>query len=161
MAKTLNDKSPAVAEEAQKQRKKQAKREAKVMLEVEKAKAAVQKAEKKIARAQARFEARTAHLRTLETNLAEFRTPQEESEVSAPVPDEGFDHQQGQPEPENNAAGLAEPQTAQSDQEHHADIPSSSSPETETHPSSLEENQEQQPESSSTDENFVEEDTDF
>lgn len=93
-----NSSSPVAIDEGQKKRKKQAKREAKAMLEIEKAKRAVQKAEKKVAKAQARVEARTAHLRSLEEKLSEIRTPQEETEVSAP--DTGFDHQAGQPEQE-------------------------------------------------------------
>jgi len=69
------------------------------MLAVEKARVAMQKAEKKIAKAQVRFEARNAHLRDLEAQLDDLRTSSQESEVS--VPDTGFDHQEGQPEPEN------------------------------------------------------------
>jgi hypothetical protein len=95
---SANSSSPVPTGDEQKKRKKQAKREAKVMLEVEEAKGDVQKAEKKVAKAQALLEARTAHLRSLEESLSEIRTPQEETEVSAP--DVGFDHQGGQPEPE-------------------------------------------------------------
>ncbi len=93
-----NSSSPADIDEEQKKRKKQAKREAKVMLEIEEAKVDVEKAEKKVAKAQALLEARTAHLRSIEENLSEIRTPQEEPVVS--VPDAGFDHQVGQPEAE-------------------------------------------------------------
>jgi hypothetical protein len=82
----------------QKNRKQQAKREAKMMLEIEQAKVSIEKAAKKLAKAQARLEARNAHLRTLEADLSEFRTTHEETEVNAP--DTGFDHQTGQPEPE-------------------------------------------------------------
>lgn len=101
MAKTSldNPTSTTSADEGQKLRKKQAKREAKTMLAVEKARVAMQKAEKKIAKAQVRFEARTAHLRDLEAQLDELRTSSQESEVS--VPDRGSDHQEGQPELEN------------------------------------------------------------
>ena len=95
---SANSSSPVPTGDEQKKRKKQAKREAKVMLEVEEAKGDVQKAEKNVAKAQARLEARTAQLRSLEETLSELRTPQEETEVSAP--DVGFDHQGGQPEPE-------------------------------------------------------------
>src|SRR5258706_12430704 len=85
MAKTSldNPTSTTSGDEEQKLRKKQAKREAKKMLAVEKARVAMQKAEKKIAKAQ----------------LDDLRTSSQESEVS--VPDTGFDHQEGQPEPEN------------------------------------------------------------
>ena len=101
MAKTSLDNPTFTtsADEGQKLRKKQAKREAKTMLAVEKARVAMQKAEKKIAKAQVRFEARTVHLRDLEAQLGELRTSSQESEVS--VPDIGFDHQEGQPELEN------------------------------------------------------------
>ena len=49
-----------------KQRKKQAKREAKIMLTIERAKAKVQKAEQKLAKAQGKLEARQARLHQLE-----------------------------------------------------------------------------------------------
>ncbi len=86
MVKTANSNSssPVSTDEAQKQRKKQAKREAKAMLVVEKAKVGVEKAEQKLAKAQTRLEARTARLRTREANLAEIRSSHEVSEVSAP-----------------------------------------------------------------------------
>ncbi len=101
--KASNDpSSPVSTDEIQKQRKKQAKREAKAMLAVEEGKAAVQKAEKKLAKAQARLDARTARLHTFEEHLAELRTSHEELEVSAP--DIGFDHQAGQPEMEYETA---------------------------------------------------------
>ncbi len=95
---SANSSSLVAINDEQKKRKKQAKKEAKVMLEIEKAKGDVQKAEKKLAQAQALVEARTAHLRSLEENLSDIRTPQEETVVSAP--DTGFDHQRGQPEQE-------------------------------------------------------------
>jgi hypothetical protein len=105
MAKKASDNtsSPVSTDEIQKQRKKQAKREAKAMLAVEEGKAAVQKAEKKLAKAQAQLEAQTARLHTLEADLAKLRASQEELEVS--VPDMGFGHQTGQPEPEYDTAG--------------------------------------------------------
>jgi len=98
MAKKASTKSlsPVAEENEQKKRKKQAKREAKLMLEIEETKASIQKSEKKLAKAQARLEARNAHLRTLEADLSEFRTSHEETEVIAP--DSGFDNQTGQPE---------------------------------------------------------------
>jgi len=95
--KASNNTSEPVAEVSdQKKRKKQAKKEAKMMLVIEQAKSSIQKAEKKLAKAQARLEASNTHLRTLEAELSEFRAPHEETEVSAP--DTGFDHQNGQPE---------------------------------------------------------------
>jgi len=97
MAKKESTTSAPVAEvNEQKMRKKQAKREAKMMLEIEETKVSIEKAEKKLAQAQTRLEARNAHLRTLEADLSEFRTSHEEIEVSSP--DAGFEHQTGQPE---------------------------------------------------------------
>src|SRR5215469_9403074 len=107
--------STTSADEEQKLRKKQAKREAKTMLAVEKARGAMQRAEKKIAKAQARFEARTAHLRDLEAQLDELRTSSQESEVG--VPDTGFDHQDGQPELENVVVSSNEHETSTSEEE--------------------------------------------
>ncbi len=105
---SANTSSAVSTDEIQKQRKKQAKREAKAMLAVEEGKEAVQKAETKLAKAQARLEARTARLHTLEAHLAELHTSREEPEVSAP--DIGFDHQAGQPEPEYETAGSHQPE---------------------------------------------------
>jgi len=93
---STNTSISATALDEQKKRKKQAKREAKVMLEIEETKVTIQMAEKKLAKAQTRLEAHNAHLRTLETDLSELRTSHEETAVSAP--DAGFDHQTGQPE---------------------------------------------------------------
>jgi DNA repair exonuclease SbcCD ATPase subunit len=91
-----NSSSPIPDVDEQKKRKKEAKREARMMLEIEEAKTSIQKAEKKLAKAQANLEARNTHLRTLEADLSKLRTSHEEIEVSAP--DTGFDHQAGQPE---------------------------------------------------------------
>ena len=104
MAKKASTKSssPAAEVNEQKKRKKEAKREAKIMLEIEETKVDIEKAEKKLAKAQARLEARHTHLRTVEADLSEFRTSHEETEGSAP--DAGFDHQTGQPEPEEITA---------------------------------------------------------
>src|SRR5437763_10800079 len=97
MAKKASTTSAPVAEvNEQKKRKQQAKREAKMMLEIEETKVSIKKAEKKLAKAQARLEACNAHLRTLEVDLSVFRISHKENEVSAPDP--GFDHQTGQPE---------------------------------------------------------------
>jgi hypothetical protein len=90
----------------QKMRKKQAKREAIMMLEIEQTKVSIEKAEKKLAKAQVRLEARNAHLRTLEADLSESLTSHKEIEVSAP--DAGFDHQSGQPEIEEEAEKSAQ-----------------------------------------------------
>src|SRR5260370_21977760 len=98
MAKKASNKTTSSNAEVteQKNRKQQAKREAKMMLEIEQAKVSIEKAEKKLAKTQSNLEARNAHLRTLEADLSEFRTTHEETEVNAPGA--GFDHQTGQPE---------------------------------------------------------------
>ncbi len=83
MAKKHNS-APAVEEaDEQKKRKKQAKKEARMMLEIEGAKVSIQKAEKKLAKAQATLEARNTHLHTLEVELSEFRASHEETQVKA------------------------------------------------------------------------------
>ena len=102
MAKKATTKSPSSplnsAVDEQKQRKQQAKREAKLMLAIEKTKTDIQKTEKKRAKTQALLEANKAHLRTLETGLSEIRASHEETKAS--TPDTDFDHQSRQPEPE-------------------------------------------------------------
>jgi hypothetical protein len=84
MAKKASTTSSSVAEVNEPNgRKKQAKQEAKMMLEIEETKVSIEKAEKKLAKAQARLEARNVHLRTLEADLSGFRSSNEETEVSA------------------------------------------------------------------------------
>jgi hypothetical protein len=58
------------------QRKKQAKREAKIELQIEQSRKEVQKEERKLAKAQTQLETRKTHLRKLEAEIAEKRTPQ-------------------------------------------------------------------------------------
>ena len=75
MAKTTSDKPSASAEEALKRQKKQARREAKLMLEIEEANKDLKKAQKKQSKAQARLEERSAYVHMLETRLEELRAP--------------------------------------------------------------------------------------
>src|SRR6266699_2902907 len=75
------------AQETKKQRKKQAKREARAMLKLEQARQDVQKAEQKVAKAQASLEAARTRLRNSETKVeqmqqVEVHAPQQESEVA-------------------------------------------------------------------------------
>ena len=75
-------------QETKKQRKKQARREAKAMLKLEQARQDVEKAEQKVAKAQARLEAARTQLRNTEAKVeqmqqAEVHAPQQESEVAA------------------------------------------------------------------------------
>jgi hypothetical protein len=58
-----------------KQQKKQAQREAKTMLALERAKTKVHKAEQKVAKAQGKLEARQTRLHQLEDDLSAIRTP--------------------------------------------------------------------------------------
>src|SRR5215831_9471124 len=81
MAKKNSTSSAVVEVDEQKKRKKQAKKEAKLMLEIEQAKVSIQKAEKKLAKAQVRLEARNTDLHTIEAELTEFRTSHEETEL--------------------------------------------------------------------------------
>ena len=104
--------SSAAEVNVQKKRKNQAKREAKMMLEIEETKVSIEKAEKKLVKAQAKVEARNAHLHTLEADLSEFRISHEETEVSAQqteqpasadeeatiIQDASLDHQTGRSE---------------------------------------------------------------
>src|SRR5258706_4658165 len=86
MAKTMNRNSTSTdqANGTQKQRKKQAKREARAMLAVEQAKASVEKAQRKLAKAQQRLESRNARLHTLENNLSEMRSSSHGSDANVP-----------------------------------------------------------------------------
>lgn len=107
MAKTMNQ-NPSSTDQAngtQKQRKKQAKLEAKAMLAVEQAKASVEKAQRKFAKAQQRLESRIARLHTRENKLSELRSSSFESEGSAPQP--GMNGQS-----EQSTAPVSEQETA-------------------------------------------------
>jgi hypothetical protein len=84
MAKSASDKPTASADEVLKRRKKQARQEAKLMLEIEAAKKDLERAQKKQAKAQARLEARSTYVQTLEARLAELRAPGPEPEIAAP-----------------------------------------------------------------------------
>src|SRR5215467_12888860 len=85
MAKKASDNSskPVAEMTDQKKRKKEAKKEARMMLEIEETKSSIQKAEKRLAKAQARLEARTTQLHTLEAELSEFRASHEETVIGA------------------------------------------------------------------------------
>jgi len=99
MAKTASDKPSAPAEEELKRKKKQARQEAKLMLEIEEAKKDLKKAQKKQSKAQARLEARSTSLHTLEAHLAEVRAQNLEPEIAAPP-------QSAEPEPQQELSEL-------------------------------------------------------
>jgi len=122
MAKTARDKPSASAEEALQRQKKQARKEAKLMLAIEEAKKDLKQAEQKIAKAQTRKEARSAYLFTLEASLAELRAQSPESKVDTPPPGTGWEYQQEQPEMESGIGGSDGNQLASSDQEYQDEI---------------------------------------
>ena len=67
MAQTSSDKPPASSVDALKRQKKQARREAKLMLEIGEANKGLKKAQKKQSKAQARLEEQSAYIHMLET----------------------------------------------------------------------------------------------
>ncbi len=94
MAKKASDNPSAPAEEALKQRKKQARQEAKLILAIEEANKDLKKAQKKQAKAQAQVEAQSAHVQTLEAQVAELRVPGPEPEIVAPPQSAELEYQQ-------------------------------------------------------------------
>ena len=122
MAKTAKDKPSATDDEALQRQKKQARKEAKLMLAIEEAKKDLKKAEKKIAKAETRKESRSAYLFTLEASLAELRAQSTESKVDTSPPGSGFEYQQEQPEMESGMVGSNGNQLASSDQEYQDEI---------------------------------------
>lgn len=79
MAKASKGTTTTVQDEARKQRKKQAKQEAKLMLKVEQARKDVQKAEKKLTKAQANLEASNAQAQMLENKLEQLRSSHQDA----------------------------------------------------------------------------------
>jgi hypothetical protein len=98
MANKASDKPSAPAEEALKRQKKQARQEAKLMLEIEEAKKKLKNAQKKQSKAQARVEARSTSVQSLEARLTELRTPSLEPEIETPPQSAEIEHQQEQSE---------------------------------------------------------------
>ncbi len=83
MAKTASDTPPASAEEVLKRRKKQAKQEAKLMLNIEETNKDLKKAQKKQSKAEARLEKQSTALHTLEAKLEELRSQSLEPAIEA------------------------------------------------------------------------------
>ncbi len=104
MTKTTIDKPYASAEVSLKRRKKQARREAKLMLEIEEADKDLKKAQKKQSKAQARLEARSTSLHTLEAKLAELRASGLEPAIEASPDSTEVERQQ---EPSELDSGIA------------------------------------------------------
>jgi hypothetical protein len=86
MAKTITT-EPDVSQkdETRRQRKKQARQEAKTMLKIERAKKDVKKAQKKVTRAQANVDESQTHLHNLEEKLQQIRSPQEPQAEEVPT----------------------------------------------------------------------------
>jgi predicted nuclease with TOPRIM domain len=104
MAKTTSDKPSASTEETLKQQKKQARREAKLMLEIEEANKDLKKSQKKQSKAQARLEERSAYVHTLETRLEELRAPSMEPAIEMPQDSAELERQK---EPSELDSGVA------------------------------------------------------
>ena len=90
MAKTMDQADTALSSNngTKKQRKKQAKREAKAMLKLEQSRKDVHKAEQKVARAQAKLEASTTRLRTLEAEVEKMHPTHSDSEAGTTSTDQ-------------------------------------------------------------------------
>lgn len=124
MTKKASNKPSTSAEEALKQQKKQARQEAKMMLEIDEAKKAQTKAQKQQSKAQARLEARSTYVQTLEARLAELRGPGPEPEIETlPQPAE-LEHHQEQFEMESGFASSNEEQMVVPEQEYQDEITS-------------------------------------
>ena len=124
MAKTASDKPSAPAEEALKLQKKQARREAKLMLEIEEAKKQLKNAQKKQSKAQALVETRSTNVQSLEARLTELRTATPEPEIETPPQSIEIEHQHEQSEMESGFASSHEQQLASPEQEDQSEITS-------------------------------------
>ncbi|HEX6109790.1 MAG TPA: hypothetical protein VFZ02_10310 [Ktedonobacteraceae bacterium] len=124
MAKTASDKPSAPAEEALKLQKKQARREAKLMLEIEEAKKQLKNAQKKQSKAQALVEARSTYAQSLEARLTELRVQSLEPEIETPPQSAEIEHQQELSEMESGFASSHKQQLASPEQEDQGEITS-------------------------------------
>ena len=122
MAKKASDKPSAPAEEALKRQKKQARREAKLMLEIEEAKKQLKNAQKKQLKAQQLVETRSTYVQSLEARLTELRAQSLEPEIETPPQSAEIEHQQELPEMESGFASSHEQQLASPDQEDQSEI---------------------------------------
>ena len=124
MAKKASDKLSTPAEEALKRQKKQARQEAKLMLEIEEAKKQLKKAQKKQSKAQTLVEARSTSVQSLEARLTELLTPIPEPEIETPPQSAAIEHQQEQSETESGFASSHEQQLVSPNQEDQGEITS-------------------------------------
>ena len=83
LATTESDEPSVSTEKVLKRQKKQARREAKLMLDIEAAKSDFKKAQKKQSKAQARLEERSTTLHTLEARLEELRAQSPQAATGA------------------------------------------------------------------------------
>jgi DNA repair exonuclease SbcCD ATPase subunit len=83
LATTASSEPSVPAEKVWKRQKKQARREAKLMLEIKAAKKDLNKAQKKQSKAQARLEERITTLHTLEAHLEELRSQSPQAATGA------------------------------------------------------------------------------
>jgi hypothetical protein len=104
MAKTTSDKPSASADKTLKRQKKQARREAKLMLEIEAANKDLKRAQKKQSKAQACLEEQSAYVHTLETRLEELRAPSLVSAIEMPPDSAELERQQEPSELESSIA---------------------------------------------------------
>ena len=112
MAKTAGDTPSASTEKALKQRKKQARLEAKMLLAIEEANKDLKKAQKKQAKAQTQVEVQSAQVQTLEAKMALLRAPGPEPDIVAPPQSAELEYQQ---EPsETGSSTSTEPEPAPS-----------------------------------------------
>src|ERR1700730_575760 len=105
--KSRSNSKPTPKAQSKEQQKKQAKKEAKMMLAIEQVKDSLEKAQDKLAMAQARVEARTAHLSNLEAKLAAARSASPAIPVPVDASDSGFDHQGGQSDTQEGETATA------------------------------------------------------
>lgn len=124
MAKTASDTLSASAEEALKQRKKQARREAKLMLEIEEASKDLKKAQKKQLKAQALLEARSTALQTLEGKLEELHAQSLEPPIEATPHSAELESQQEPSELESSMVSSDGQPSTSHDQQYQGEISS-------------------------------------
>ena len=124
MAKKASDKLSTPAEEALKRQKKQARQEAKLMLEIEEAKKQLKNAQKKQSKAQVVVEARNTYVQSLEARLTELRAQSLEPEIETPPQSAEIEHQQELSEMESGFASSHEQQLASPVQEDQGEITS-------------------------------------
>lgn len=145
MAKTLsNEAATSSPNGTKKQRKKQARQEAKAMLKLEQAKKNEQKAAKKTTKAQAQLEAYRMRIHKIEARLVEIRNPHHD-EPARDTQNASSHDQEHQPAIAEALSSTSEQETSQGTSENHATMSHSpdnevtSSPEEEDHADTMRE----------------------